>query len=146
MIMCASAKAVAPPAMSFFMLSMPVSGLMSRPPVSKHTPLPTSVILGSVTLPHVMSISRGSRTEPAPTAATSGKFFAKASPMVTCTLAPCVCASARAASSSSAGPMSFDGVLMRSRASVTPPMMRVRSSPSTPSGMASRTLRASALR
>ena len=32
--------------MSFFMLSMPLSGLMSSPPVSKHTPLPTSVILG----------------------------------------------------------------------------------------------------
>ena len=43
--------------------------------MSKHTPLPTSVIFGSVSLPQVMSISRGARAEPAPTAATSGKFF-----------------------------------------------------------------------
>ena len=48
MIMCASASAVAAPPMSFFMLSMPVSGLMSSPPVSKQTPLPTSVIFGSL--------------------------------------------------------------------------------------------------
>ena len=54
--------------MSFFMLSMPVSGLMSSPPVSKQTPLPTSVIFGSLSLPQVMSISRGARAEPAPTA------------------------------------------------------------------------------
>ena len=33
--------------MSFFMISMPLSGLMSSPPVSKHTPLPTSVIFGA---------------------------------------------------------------------------------------------------
>ena len=139
--MCASPSAVAPPPMSFFMLSMPASFLMSSPPVSKHTPLPTSVIFGSVTLPQVMSISRGARGEPAPTAATSGKFFSSASPLVTLTLAPCCLASARAASSSSAGPMSFDGVLMRSRASAAPSTMRVRSSPSTPSGTTSRTLR-----
>ena len=43
MIMCASASAVAAPPMSFFILSMAASGLMSRPPVSKQTPLPTSV-------------------------------------------------------------------------------------------------------
>lgn len=29
--------------MSFFMVSMPAAGLMSSPPVSKQTPLPTSV-------------------------------------------------------------------------------------------------------
>ena len=46
MIMDASASAVAAPPMSFFILSMPVSGLMSRPPVSKQTPLPTSVTRG----------------------------------------------------------------------------------------------------
>ena len=120
--------------MSFFMLSMPVSFLMSSPPVSKQTPLPTSVILGASSLPQVMSIRRGARGEPAPTAATSGKFFASASPAVTSIFAPCCLASARAACSSSAGPMSFDGVLMRSRASVTPSTMRLRSSPSTPSG------------
>ena len=36
--------------MSFFMSSMPLAGLMSSPPVSKHTPLPTSVTLGSLAL------------------------------------------------------------------------------------------------
>ena len=61
MIMWPSASAVAAPAMSFFMLSMPASVLMSRPPVSKHTPLPTSVTFGSPSLPQVMSISRGAR-------------------------------------------------------------------------------------
>ena len=40
------------------------------------------------------------------------------------TFAPCRLASARAAASSSAGPMSLAGVLMRSRASVTPSAMR----------------------
>ena len=59
MIMCASASAVAAPPMSFFMLSMPASGLMSRPPVSKQTPLPTSVTRGCSSSPHDMSISRG---------------------------------------------------------------------------------------
>ncbi len=34
----ATAIMVAAPAMSFFMFSMPVAGLRSRPPVSKHTP------------------------------------------------------------------------------------------------------------
>jgi hypothetical protein len=33
--------------MSFFMVSMPDAGLMSRPPVSKHTPLPTRVSFGA---------------------------------------------------------------------------------------------------
>ena len=47
MIMWASASTVAAPPMSFFMISMPLSGLRSSPPVSKHTPLPTSVTLGS---------------------------------------------------------------------------------------------------
>ncbi len=67
-----------PPPMSFFMLSMPVSGLMSSPPVSKHTPLPTSVIFGSLSLPQVMSISRGARAEPAPTACDQREILARA--------------------------------------------------------------------
>ena len=32
----------APPAMSYFIFSMPSAGLMEMPPVSKVTPLPTS--------------------------------------------------------------------------------------------------------
>ena len=45
-VMCANASAVAAPPMSFFMLSMDDSGLMSRPPVSKQTPLPTREMRG----------------------------------------------------------------------------------------------------
>ena len=75
MIMCASASAVAAPPMSFFMLSMPVSVLMSSPPVSKHTPLPTRVTSDRSALPQVKSISRGARAEPPPTAWISGNSF-----------------------------------------------------------------------
>ena len=42
----ARASMSAAPPMSFFIRSMPLAGLMSRPPVSKHTPLPTSVRRG----------------------------------------------------------------------------------------------------
>ncbi len=51
--------------------------------------------------------------------------------------APCRDARSRAACSSSAGPRSFAGVLIRSRASATPSAMRERSAPSTPSGTSS---------
>ena len=47
MIAWPSPSMIAAPAMSFFMLSMPEAGLRSSPPVSKHTPLPTSVTLGA---------------------------------------------------------------------------------------------------
>ena len=113
----ATAITVAAPPMSFFMLSMPDAGLRSRPPVSKHTPLPTSVTLGSLSLPQVRSISRGARTLARPTAWIIGKFcFSRSSPTVTLILAPCFLASSCAAAASSAGPMSDDGVVMRSRA------------------------------
>ena len=49
--MCPSASALAAPPMSFFMISMPLAGLMSRPPVSKAMPLPTSVICRSPARP-----------------------------------------------------------------------------------------------
>ena len=51
-----------------------------------------------------------------------------------------------AASASSSGPMSFDGVLMRSRANVAASVMRVMAAISTPSGGISLTSDASALR
>ncbi len=60
--------------MSFFMISMPLDGFRSSPPVSKHTPLPTSVTLGCVGSPQEKSISRGARAEAMPTAWISGKF------------------------------------------------------------------------
>jgi hypothetical protein len=70
--------------MSFFMFSMPASDLMSSPPVSKHTPLPTSVIFGAAGSPQPMSISRGARGEAWPTAWISGKFcFNRLSPTMT---------------------------------------------------------------
>ncbi len=61
--------------MSFFMLSMPLSGLMSSPPVSKQTPLPTSVTLGWPGSPQVRSIRRGGRAAARPTAWISGKLL-----------------------------------------------------------------------
>ena len=92
MIMCAQASTVAAPPMSFFMISMALSGLRSSPPVSKQTPLPTSVTLGSVALPQRSSISRGARVLSAarPTAWISGKFcFSRSSPTIERTFAPC---------------------------------------------------------
>ena len=71
---CASASTLAAPPMSFFMISMPLDGLRSSPPVSKQTPLPTSVTLGCAGSPQVRSISRGARVEARPTAWISGKF------------------------------------------------------------------------
>ena len=47
MSMCASASATAAPPMSFFISAMPALGLISRPPLSKHTPLPTRAMRGS---------------------------------------------------------------------------------------------------
>ncbi len=46
MIICASASTDAAPPMSFFIRSIALDGLRSSPPVSKQTPLPTSVIFG----------------------------------------------------------------------------------------------------
>jgi hypothetical protein len=68
MIAWPSPSMIAAPAMSFFMLSMLDAGLRSRPPVSKHTPLPTSVTLGASAPPQVMSTSRGARVLARPTA------------------------------------------------------------------------------
>jgi len=46
MIICASPSTVAAPPMSFFISPMEAPGLRLSPPVSKHTPLPTSVSFG----------------------------------------------------------------------------------------------------
>ena len=46
--MPARPSTVAPPPISFFISFMPGAGLTSRPPLSKHTPLPTSVTFGTV--------------------------------------------------------------------------------------------------
>ncbi len=55
----ASASAAAAPPMSFFISTMPLDGLMSRPPLSKATPLPTSVTFGASSRPQRMSTRRG---------------------------------------------------------------------------------------
>ena len=89
MTMCASASAAAAPPMSFFMISMALGGLMSRPPVSKQMPLPTSVTRGAEALPQVRSISRGGRSLARPTAWIIGKFsLRRSSPTMQLTLAP----------------------------------------------------------
>ena len=59
MIKEASARALAAPSISFFINGKPEDGLISRPPVSKHTPLPTKVTFGAFASPQVRSISRG---------------------------------------------------------------------------------------
>ena len=112
--------------MSFFMISMPLSGLMSSPPVSKHTPLPTSVIFGCCRIaPGEVDQARRARRGAADRV-DQRKVLLAADPRRRsrgCS-APCLAARSRAACSSSAGPMSFAGVLIRSRASATPSAMR----------------------
>ena len=65
---CASASTFAAPPMSFFINSMPLDGFRSSPPVSKQTPLPTSVTFGWAGSPQEKSISRGARLDAMPTA------------------------------------------------------------------------------
>ena len=125
MIMCAAARTAAAPPISFFMISIADDGLRSNPPVSNAIPLPINVIFGNPPwCPvgcHVRSISRGARGEARPTAWMSGKFCAsRSSPTMLETVASCTLASARTASSISAGPMSLAGVLIRSRPKAVP--------------------------
>ena len=68
MIIRASPRTCAAPPMSFFMRSMPWAGLMSSPPESKHTPLPTSVTLGASGGPQRRSTSLGALALARPTA------------------------------------------------------------------------------
>jgi hypothetical protein len=68
MIMSASARAAAAPPMSLRMSSIEAGGLMSRPPVSKATPLPTIVTLGASAAPQAISTSRGGVAAARPTA------------------------------------------------------------------------------
>ena len=49
-------------------ISIPLEGLMSSPPVSKQTPLPTRVSFLCFGFPHVKSIKRGRRSLAMPTA------------------------------------------------------------------------------
>ena len=79
----ASAMAWAAPPMSFFMLRMPSAGLRSRPPVSKHTPLPTMATCGCASSPQRSSIRRGARWLARPTAWIAGKLWvSRSSPLI----------------------------------------------------------------
>jgi hypothetical protein len=119
MIMAASPSALAAPPMSFFISAMLLDDLMSSPPVSKHTPLPTTVTLGASAGPQLKSMSGLLRGLAAPTVWISGKPLASSSPLITRNSAPWRPARSLAAASSSAGPRSPAGVLTRSRVSAT---------------------------
>ena len=102
--------------MSFFISAMALPGLMSRPPVSKQMPLPTMVTFGARSEPQRRSISRGARSLALPTAWIMGKLSeSRLEPSVTLMVALCSAPISRAAVSSSAGPRSFAGMLIRSR-------------------------------
>ena len=75
----ARVSAVAAPPMSFFISSIPDAGLMSRPPVSKVTPLPISATFGASSRPQEKSTIRGSSAAARPTTWMSGKLAARSS-------------------------------------------------------------------
>ena len=68
--------------MSFFISSIAADGFRSSPPLSKHTPLPTSVTRGAPARRQRQSISRGARALAAPTAAIKGYSLASVSPLM----------------------------------------------------------------
>ena len=61
-------RALAAPPMSFFISSIALSDLMSRPPESKQTPLPTMLMRGCEASPQFNSINRGAASDARPTA------------------------------------------------------------------------------
>ena len=61
-------RTCAAPPMSFFIKRMLLAVLRFKPPLSKHTPLPTKVTLGCEGSPQRKSISRGAEALAAPTA------------------------------------------------------------------------------
>jgi hypothetical protein len=138
MIMEARPRTLAAPPMSFFISAMPLAGLMSRPPVSKTMPLPTSVTFGSASDPQRMSMRQGGRSLPAPTACSIGKPCRSASPSMTVIPAPKRAESADAARARSCGERSLAGVLMRSRARKTPSRITSIAAASAPAGGTSR--------
>ncbi len=121
MTSCASASVHAAPPMSFFISAIPADGLMSRPPVSKQTPLPISVTFGCVGSPQTKSTSRGLQVEACPTAWMAGNPRRNSSPTISCGTAPCSRAIRIASAASRSGVMSDAGVLTRSRASAVAP-------------------------
>ena len=63
---------IAAPPMSFFISFIAPDGLMSSPPESKQTPLPTRVTLGAASSPQTRSTRRGARVLARPTAWMAG--------------------------------------------------------------------------
>ena len=116
----ANPNTLAAPPMSFFIRPIEFPGLRFRPPVSKHTPLPTKVSFGPL-LPIFKSISLGVFSDAAPTACIIGKFCSSnLSPNTTSIFALNSWANSFADLSSSAGPKSLAGVFIRSRAKNSP--------------------------
>ena len=118
MISFASASAWAAPPMSFFISRMPLAGLMSRPPLSKQTPLPTIAIFGCAFLAPVQldqarralarrALADGGDHRIALVERIAGGDFDLGAKLPW--------RASRAAASSSAGPMSAAGVSTRSR-------------------------------
>ena len=119
-IALANANTFAAPPMSFFIRPIEFPGFIFRPPVSKHTPLPTNVSLGPL-LPIFKSISFGVFSDAAPTACIIGKFFSiNSSPDMTSNLALNSLANSVVDFSSSCGPKWLAGVFIRSRAKTSP--------------------------
>ena len=121
----ASPSATAAPPISFFMLRMDERGLISSPPVSNTTPLPTSATVGADREPLNRSIRiRGARAGVAPRLHRVGRW--KTLPRAWhrqppgSNRPPCCSASAFAASASSAGPISSAGAFTSRRAMTAP--------------------------
>jgi hypothetical protein len=126
--------------MSFFISAIALEGLMSSPPVSKATPLPTTAISGASASPQRRSMSRGGVAEARPTAWNHREILLE-EVVADDDIDRRAVASGQAARADSmpSGPRSFAGVLTRSRPSATASAIRLTSSMSTPSGATSRT-------
>ncbi len=135
MIICASPSTVAAPPMSFFISSMPDDGLISSPPVSKQTPLPTSVSVGPAVAPAQVDQPRRAGRG-APDRMDHRKVLLQQR-VAHAPRSPGPKARAPApetAASSSSGPMSEAGVLIRSRVSASPAAIASIRAASTPAG------------
>ena len=140
MTMSARPIAVAAPPMSFFISPIEAGGLMSSPPVSKQTPLPTSVTFGAsvaapgeVEQPRRLGGGGAHRLDHRQVRRPERRRAAGHRDLGAVPAAP----SATKAASSASGPMSRAGVLIRSCASAAAAAIRSTRAASTPSGQTS---------
>ena len=101
---------VAAPPMSFFISRMPAGGLRSSPPVSKHTPLPTSVTFGAARVApgEVDQPRRAARWRGRRRGSSGSSAASSSSPTITVQLGAVPLGQRpAAAAASSAGPMSL---------------------------------------